>query len=453
MLHQLLLPELREAIEAQDVDSLASFCEVLHPQIIAEMLSELGDREFFEKTFRHITTEHRARLFEYLPDEVQDELAATLPVADIADLIERMSHDERVDLVRRMDDERQAEVMPLVARAEREDIVRLLNYPSGTAGSIMTTDYASLPADLGVEDAIRRLGREAPDKETIYYVYVVDAERHLIGFVELKDLIRAPRWKKLSDIMREDVIRIPATLDVEDAAAELAQYDTLALPVVDEAGRLVGIITHDDMIDIVIDAATEDAHLMGAVQPIKAGYLSAKVSESLVKRIPWLVFLFGAELLACFVLQGNEDMLIEFSILMFMMPVVIATGGNSGSQAATLVTRALALGELELKDWWKVAIRDLAQGTILGLAIGLLSVLPVWILVGSSETWRVAPVVFLALIAVITTGSLVGSLLPFLFLRFGIDPAYSSGPFVASMVDVVGISIYLSIAAAILVAG
>lgn len=450
MLHQLLLPELREAIESQDVTSLASFCEVLHPQIIAEMLSELGDHEFFERAFRHIPVEHRVRLFEYLPDDVQDELAAALPVGDIADLIERMSHDERVDLVRRMDEERQAEVMPLVARAEREDIVRLLHYPEGTAGSIMTTDYAALPADLGVEDAIRRLGREAPDKETIYYIYVVDADRHLIGFVELKDLIRAPRWKKLSEIMREDVIRIPAGMDVEDAAAEIAQYDTLALPVVDESGRLVGIITHDDVIDIVIEAATEDAQRMGAVQPLRTSYLASAFTESLRKRVPWLVILFAAELLAAFVLQRNEDVLQQFIVLMFVMPVVIATGGNSGTQAATLVIRALALGELEIKDWWRVALREIVQGTLLGAAIGGLSVLPVWVLVGSQNTLQIAPVISLALIAVITTGSLVGSQLPFLFLRLRVDPAYSSGPFVASLVDVVGISIYLFIATALL---
>lgn len=449
MLHQLLLPELREAVEDGDFDSLKSFCEVLHPQIVAEMLYELGDIDLFRRLFKHVDTPNRARLFEYLPDEVQDELADTLPVDEIANLIERMSHDERVDLVRRMDDERQAEVMPLVARAEREDIVRLLNYPEGTAGSVMTTDYASLPADVNVEEAIRRLGREAPDRETIYYVYVVDADRRLIGFVELKDLIRSPRWKKVSEIMREDVIRISAKLNVEEAAAQIAQYDVLAIPVVDDEGRLVGIITHDDVVDILIEAATEDAHLMGAVQPIRAGYLDSGFVEVVRKRIPWLVVLFGAELIASGVLQRFEHLL-EIVILVFLLPVVIATGGNSGSQAATLVTRALALGDLELRDWWKVALREIVQGVSLGLMIGSLSIVPVWIMSGSDAVVRISPVIFCSLIAVITTGSLVGSQLPFLFLRLGMDPAYSSGPFVASMVDVVGIFIYMSIAAAML---
>jgi magnesium transporter len=450
MINQLLLPELREAIESEDMTSLDSFCEILHPSAIADMLQELEDPTVYSHIFKRVQAHNRARLFEYLPDEIQDELAATLPVEDMAKLIEHMSHDERVDLVKRMDDRREAEIMPLVARAEREDIVRLSKYDESTAGSIMTTDYASVPAEINVEEAVRRLRREAPDRETIYYVFVVDADRHLTGFLELKDLIVASPWKKVSDIMREDVIRIPAEMDVEDAAAMLAQYDVLALPVVDADGKLLGIITHDDVIDVVIDAATEDAHLMGAVQPMSAGYLTTPFGETLLKRMPALVILFGAEMIASFVMQGYDKLLHTFEPLMFLVPVIIATGGNSGSQAATLVTRAVALGELDVKDWYKVALRELFQGCILGISIGVLSIVAVNLLSADENVVKVATVLVLALVAVTTCGSLVGSLLPLLFLRLGIDPAYSSGPSVASIIDVVGIGIYLSIAAAIL---
>lgn len=449
MLNQLLLPELREAIETDDMPSLASFIEILHPSLVVEMIHDLDDPSFYSRAFRHIDVEDRVRLFEYLPEETQDELAETLPVEEMADLIEHMSHDDRVDLVKRMDENRQGEIMPLVARAEREDIIRLAKYDESTAGAVMTTEYAALPADITVEEAINRLRREAPDRETIYYIYVVDAERHLTGFIELKDLILAPRWKKISDLMREDVISISVDLDVEDAASILAQYDFIAMPVVDSDNKLVGIITHDDVIDIVIDAATDDAHMMGAVQPISSSYLATPYWETIRKRLPALVILFGAELIASAVLKQYDQLLAITALVMFL-PVITATGGNSGSQASTLVTRAVALGEIELKDWWRIGLRELSQGILLGGTIAALSIAAVMFFGTNERPVHIALVLVCALVAVTTCGSIVGSLLPLILLRLGIDPAYSSGPFVASMVDVLGIFLYMTIAAIVL---
>lgn len=450
MVHQLLLPELREAIDTDDMKMVASFCEILHPSIIAEMLHELDEPDAYRRVFHHIDAANGAKLFEYLEPDRQDVLASTIPLEDLAKIIEHMSSDERVDLVKRMDEEREAAIMPLIARAEREDILRLAKYDESTTGSIMTTDYAALPASLKADEALRRLRREAPDRETIYYVYIIDAERHLIGFCELKDLILAPPYKTLAEIMREDVLSIPVDMDVEQAAQFLAQYDVIAMPVVDAEKKLVGIITHDDVIDVVIDAATEDAHLMGAVQPMSAGYFTTPFWETIRNRVPALVVLFGAELLASFVLQKNEAFLLTFPLLLFLVPVIMATGGNSGSQSATLVTRAVALGELEFKDWIRVGFREIAQGAVLGMAIGCLALAAVLVLGPQNEVLRFTIVLTSALVAVTTCGSLLGSLLPLFFLRMGIDPAYSSGPFVASMVDVVGLSIYLSIAAYVL---
>jgi magnesium transporter len=450
MVHQLLLPELREAIDTDDMKMVASFCEILHPSIIAEMLQEIDEPDAYRRVFHQIDSANGARLFEYIEPDRQDVLASTMPLEDLAKLIEQMSSDERVDLVKRMDEDREAKIMPLIARAEREDILRLAKYEESTAGSIMTTDYAALPAHLKADEAVRRLRREAPDRETIYYIYIVDADRHLMGFCELKDLILAPPYKTLAEIMREDVLSIPVDMDVEDAAQSLAQYDVIAMPVVDAEKRLVGIITHDDIIDVVIDAATEDAHMMGAVQPMSAGYFTTPFWETIRKRVPALIVLFGAELVASFVMQQNEAFLLTFPLLLFLVPVIMATGGNSGSQAATLVTRAVALGELEFRDWTRVGLRELGQGAVLGLTIGTLSLAAVLFLGPQNEFVRFATVLTLALVAVTTCGSLVGSLLPLLFLRLGIDPAYSSGPFVASMVDVVGLGIYLSIAATVL---
>lgn len=450
MLERLLLPELREAVSTGDWKALAELCNIIHPSIIAQMLVHLEDDELEWATFEHIDPMVRTEIFEYLPPEIQDLLVARLPNEELADLLEMMAHDERVDLVKRMDEEHQALTMPLVARAEREDILRLVQYEEGTAGSIMTTDYAAIRADLQVHEALTQLRREAPNRETIYYIYVLDNQRRLIGIVSLKDLILSLPSKKISQIMREDVVSVKVDQDVEDVARELAEYDLLAVPVVDNEDRLVGIITHDDVIDVVIEEATEDAQLMGAVQPLEDRYLDSPFWHIVRKRVVWLCGLFIAEMASVYVLESYErdGLFASFDFVFLFIPIIMATGGNSGSQGASLITRAIALGELGLKDWYRVAFRELLGGIVLGSVVGLMGI-------ATAIFWFQHPpafgiVLILSLIAVTTSGSLVGSLMPLVFKRVGLDPAVASGPFVASLVDVVGIFIYCGIAITIL---
>ena len=451
MLEELLIPDLREAVQERDWASLAEFCSILHPSLIAQSLTEFDTSDDLWSAFARIDPQVRTQIFEFLPQEVQDELVGRLPRAELASLLEMMSHDDRVDLIKRMDNSRQAVIMPLVARADREDILRLARYEEGTAGSIMTTDYAALHADLTVEEALARLRQEAPDRETIYYIYVVDGERRLVGFVSLKDLILALPGKAARTVMREDVLFATAEEDVEDVAAVLAQYDLLALPVVDSERKLVGIVTHDDILDVLRDEATEDAHLMGAVVPLQESYLLAGFWRTVQKRVVWLGLLFGAEMFTMVVLDHYELLLRSFTYLVIFIPVITATGGNSGNQAASMLTRALALGDVTESDWRRVALRELFSGLVLGAAVGFLGLIA--ILLFHQEADRV-PFIFVllsALVLVTTVGSLIGSMLPLFFKRLGWDPAISSGPFVASIVDVLGIAVYLGIATLALV--
>jgi magnesium transporter len=447
MLEQLVLPDLRQAIHEQDWESLREFCAILHPPIISQVLDELADFELIWSAFMQIQPPARILVFEYLSGETQDRIVVRLPKAELAILLERMSHDDRVDLVKRMDPDQQQLIMPLVARAEREDILHLKSYEEGTAGSIMTTDYAALAADLTVDEALQKLRQIAPDRETIYYIYVTDSERHLVGFVSLKDLIRAGPRQTLDAISVHDVLMVPDDMDVEEVAAKLAQYDLIALPVVDTDRKLVGIITHDDVMDVVIEQATEDAHLMGAVQPLQTTYFDSPFWQTVRKRVIWLGGLFLAEMFTSVILDRHHDLLVQFAILVAFMPVITATGGNSGSQAATLITRALALGEVEPRDWWRIALRELFSGLALGSAVGVLGIVAVTAFGKGTEY---AVVLLAALVAVTTLGSLVGALMPLFFKRVGLDPAISSSPFVASVVDVFGVIIYCSIAAVVL---
>ena len=365
-------------------------------------------------------------------------------------LIEAMSPDDRVDLLRRLDTEVVESLMPLVARAERQDIRLLLSFPEGSAGSVMTTEYATVPADATAEKAIALLRLQAPSRETIYYVYVVDESHRLIGFLSLRKLILAKSSALVGDIMEREVVSVPVELDREEAARELAHYDFLAIPVVDANHRLVGIITHDDVIDVMVAEATEDALHMGGVTPIEENYLDAAFTKVWRRRAVWLSALFVAELFTFTALASFEDSMQAVIALSLFVPLCISTGGNSGSQAATLITRALALGQVDAREWWRVLRHELLMGVALGLTLGAIafvraSLTPESVL-GNADRWMLALVISQSVAAICLWGTTVGSMLPLMFKRIGVDPGYASSPFVATFVDVTGIVIYFSIA-------
>ena len=298
-------------------------------------------------------------------------------------MLSKMSHDDRVDLIRRLPGRVTESLMRLVDEAERQDIARLVSYGEKTVGALMTTDYAWLPATATAAEAIDQLRAQAPDKETIYYIYVLDdagrrpdgslAPRRLLGVISLRDLILAPRHALVRDLMETELATLRYDQDEEAVAQLFARYDFIAAPVVDENFGLLGIVTHDDVLDVVQREATEDLQRQGAVGPLEADYLNASFYRVWRSRVIWLAALFGAELLTFTVMAQFEELIAAVVVLALFVPLCISTGGNSGTQAATLVTRAMALGYVKPRDWRRVVRRELLMGLALGGTLGLIA--------------------------------------------------------------------------------
>jgi magnesium transporter len=450
-----MTPELREMLETNDAASLREFCEAMHPASTADFLEELNAAEIWQ-VLSHTSPDRQSLVFQYFPDPRKMELVRTASRERLARLLEAMAHDDRVDLLKDLEPEVRDDLLPLVAQAEREDIRRLLSYPEDSVGAVMTTDYAWFPSDLTAGEALARLRLQAPDRETIYYVYVLDADRRIVGVVTLRQLIMAKPSAKLSDFMEKTVVSVQANENKEQAAQMIAHFDFIAMPVVDAENRLVGIVTHDDVIDVVVQAATEDAYRMGAVGPIEESYLEAKFQTLWRTRAFWLSCLFVGELFTVFALARFGKTIDAIPALTLFIPLCISTGGNSGSQAATLITRALALGQVGVADWFRVLHHELVMGVALGVSLGVLglvvmSLLPMLGLLGPSllannPPWKLSLVIAQSVTAICMWGTLVGSMLPLAFKKLGVDPGVASSPFVATFVDVTGNVIYFTLA-------
>jgi magnesium transporter len=456
MVHLLFGPEVRLMLQENDAESMKTFCETLHPATVAEALTGEFSVEEVWKILQHTTIRNQAAIFEYFPLEWQVKMVEGTGRQHMARLIEKMSHDDRADLLRRLMPRVAEDLLRLVDEADRRDIATLVKYEGNTAGALMTTDYAWLPANISVADALDRLRLQAPDKETIYYVYVLDAQRRPLGVVSLRDLILANRHALIRDVMEKEVVAVKVGDDREQVAKELARYNLLAIPVVDGDGRLVGIVTHDDVIDVVVQEATEDVYRMGAVGPMEENYLEANFVKVWWNRAIWLAALFVAEMFTFNAMAYFDDEMKAVTVLALFVPLCISTGGNSGSQAATLITRALALGQVKVRDWSRVIRHELFMGLALGVTLGVIAFVRARFLTPShvldnpdhthTDIWYLTLVVSQAVMGICLWGTLIGSTLPLIFKRLGVDPGIASSPFVATFVDVTGIVIYFSIA-------
>jgi magnesium transporter len=449
MFNTLLLPELREMLSTGDDAELSAVMTELHSATIADFSEGLSVEETWQ-LLDHASVDRQAEVFSFFPLDKQVEMVEGVGRERLSKLLEAMHPDDRVDLLKRLNPEIVESLMPLLTKAERQDIRTLLSFPEGSAGSVMTTEYASLPADTLAGDAIALLRQQAPSRETIYSIYVLDEDQHLLGFISLRDLILANPNTRISNAMQREVISVRVEQDREEAAQVLAKYDVLALPVVDNQHRLVGIITHDDVIDVMIEEATEDAQKMGGVVPMVEDYLEAPFITVWRKRAAWLSCLFIAELFTFTALAHFESEIAAILALSLFVPLCISTGGNSGSQAATLIIRAMAVGQVSTRDWWRALRHEFLVGLALGLTLGVIgfiraSMTPASVL-GNADRWMLAWVIAQAVAAICVWGTLVGSMLPLIFKRLGFDPGYASSPFVATFVDVTGIIIYFSIA-------
>lgn len=441
--HPLLQPDLKLMLAEGDEVGLQQFCEVLNPIIVAEVLEGLDAADAW-RVLSSSSIDRQAEIFETIEPSQQIELVAAVDRKHLSQLVEAMSADDRVDLLEHMDEEQLEALLPLIAQAERDEIRRMLSYPDNSAGSIMTTEYASLPENITVSEALSRLRQQAPDSETIYYVFVVNEARHLHGVITLRELILARPNALLADVMRRDVIAVNVGDDREEAARIIARFDLIALPVMDEENRLVGIITHDDVLDVVQEEAAEDAYRQSAMQPLEHGYLSTPLLTIAWKRGIWLLVLSVMALGTATVMRAFGKAENDTNWLDWFLPLVLASGGNTGSQSATLVIRAMAMTPLSRQDRIRMAIRELLTGMILGACLALFAWLALQGLFG--RDWMQAGVVALTIALVVTMGTVTGSLLPMFFESLGMDPAIMSNPLIASLSDIVGVVIYFSVA-------
>jgi len=438
----LLLPDLRELLDADDASGVAGFCEALHPAAVAEVLEGLEADESW-RVLSNCTPERQAEIFSFFDLPGQLELVETVPRESFSRLIEEMAPDDRVDLLERLDPERVENLLPMVAQAERRDIQKLLSFPDDSAGSIMTTEYASLPAEATVSEAIERLRQQAPDRETIYYVYVIDEGRRLRGFVSLRELILARPETRVESIMEQDVISVRVDDDQEEVAQRLARFDFLAIPVVDAHNQLVGIVTHDDAMDVAQEEADEDAYRSGAVVPLQDDYLSTPLVTLAWKRGGWLVVLLFAAVLTALALQSLSEDLESLAWMVLFIPMVLASGGNAGSQSATLIVRALAISQIDRRESIQVLLRELVLAGLLGGGLAVLSFASAMWFVDSAAK---AAVVGITVFLVVAMGTVTGAMLPLGFKRMGLDPALMSNPLIAAVVDVAGVIIYYNVA-------
>ena len=428
---------------------LREFCAALHPGRTAEFMEGLTSEETWN-VLQFADDDTRVEIFGFFPEEKQVEMLESLDPADMANLVAESPPDDRVDLLDEVAPEVVERIMPLLPVVERRDILRLSAYPEDTAGAAMTTEFAKLSESLTVSGAFEELGRQAKELETVYYLYVVDEEEHLRGVVSARQLISAMRQPdaRLSDLMERDVVSVDIDDDQEVVASKVARYDLLAIPVVDDAHHMLGIITHDDVMDVLREEATEDAHRIAAIDPLEESYLKTSLLTLTWKRAVWLVVLFFAAILTAKALQGYHGIMTHesFQWLVWFVPLIISSGGNSGSQSATLIITALTIGDVTLSDWLRVVHRELYMGLLLGSFLGLIGFIAAFILLGNALHAMVIPITILL---VVLCGTLTGGMLPLLFRKLGLDPALMSSPFVAGIIDILGIVIYMNVAIAI----
>jgi magnesium transporter len=397
-----------------------------------------------------------------------EDFLLSLPARDQAELILATNPNERRSWMRLLPPDDAADVVQEAPEGDREsllsvldeptrkEVAALLAYAEDDAGGLMNPRYARLRPDMSVDEGITYLRRQAQERlETIYYVYVLDAEQRLLGVVSFRELFAAPPHKTVRDIMHTDVVTAPEEMDQEALSQLFAEHDFLAIPVLDAERRVKGIVTADDILDVVQEEATEDIQKFGGMEALDAPYLEVGFGQMVRKRAGWLAILFVGEMLTATAMGYFEHEIARAVVLALFVPLIISSGGNSGSQASTLVVRAMALGELRLRDWWRVIRREVAAGLVLGAVLASIGLVRIVAWESLFHTYgdhflMIGLTVAASLVGVVTFGTLAGSMLPMILRRLGFDPASASAPFVATLVDVTGLLIYFTLASLIL---
>jgi len=438
------LDQLREWIGLEDRDALLQIFEDLHPADAAERLAALSPQEV-AKYIELVGASDALTVFEFVPFEIQKEALLELPRSTVAELISLMSPDDRADLVEELDEKTQERLLSLIIKAERQNILKLITYPEDSAGAYMTTDYALLRPDATIRAALDQLRFQATKKETIYYVYIVDHARRLIGFVSLRDLIMARPDIQVNEIMHRNVISVRFDEDVEDVAKEMSHYDFLAMPVVDADARLIGIITYDDVFDIMNEEATEDMYLLANLDTDEKVF--SPLPRSVKLRVPWLLVNLCTALVASYTVSVFSETITSFVVLASLMPIVAGIGGNAGTQSLTVVVRALALGEIKVEGNWRVLVKQIGVGLFSGLICG-------FVMAGIAYFWHknlwLSVILWMAMTANLIIAGLVGSMVPIALRKLRLDPALGSSIFVTMATDTGGFFIFLGLSTLLL---
>lgn len=421
-----------------------------------------------EDAWRVLSLEDRVEGFEILPPAEAEEFLRSLDARDIAELMAALppgrrrlwmrflEPDDAADVLQAAEPELREELLAVLDEPTRKEVRALAAYAEDEAGGLMNPRYARVRPEMTTDEAIGYLRRQSRERvETIYYVYVLDAQQHLLGVVSLRELFSAPGDARMRDLLHADLVTISEETDQEEVSQLLAKHDLLAIPVVDHEGRMKGIVTFDDVADVVVEEATEDIQKLGGSAALTEPYLEAGLGKMVSKRAGWLSALFLGEMLTTSAMASFEGEIAKAVVLALFVPLIISSGGNSGSQASTLIVRALALGEVRLRDWWRVIRREVVAGVCLGSILGGIGFARVVLWDAAFHAYgdhgtALAVTVAVSLLGVVLWGTLVGSMLPLVLDRLGFDPASASAPFVATLVDVTGLLIYFTAASLLL---
>jgi magnesium transporter len=462
VLGHLLLPEIQEMVRTGNFAGLRDALADLMPPDLAELLEELPPNDQ-AVVFRILPRKLAGETFGYLAHDSVESLLRALGDEETAELLNAMPPDDRTALLEELPGEATRELLTLLAPDELRVAKQLLGYPEGSIGRRMTPDYVAIREDWTIDEVLNHVRRYGRDSETLNVLYVTDHQGHLLAAIRVRDILLSPSTRRVSDLMSGEVVMLKATEDQEMAVESFRKYDVVALPVTDTEGLLVGIVTVDDVLDVAEQEATEDIQKIGGMEALDEPYMQISLLRMIKKRAGWLIVLFLGEMFTTTAIGAYEEPLKKGHLVIFLA-LIVSAGGNSGSQASTLVIRALSLGEVRLRDWWRVLRREIITASSLGLILGCVGFLRIatydslahftrhFVTVeplGHVWPWIGVTIMF-SVIGCVLWGSLVGSMLPFVLKRAGLDPATSSAPFVATLVDVTGILIYFHVAMVLL---
>ncbi len=450
------LDVLRDSLVKGDEERIREIFYLLHPADAAEILNDLEDEEAVV-AYKYLSDKVAPEALLLLDDDKREKILEGLSSKQIAEqLIDNLASDDAADMLADLPDAQQDEILSLVEDAEQAgDIVDLLNYDEDSAGGLMATELVKVQVSKSVRECVREIRKQAEEVKNIYTIYVVDDEDKLVGMLSLKNLLTIPLRTPIVEVFNPNIISVKANTPAEEVAMLMDKYDLVVIPVVDSINRLVGRITFDDMVDVLREENTEDAQKMGGLEALEESYMATPFWQMIRKRVGWLVVLFIGEMLTATAMSFFEDQITRAVILAIFVPLIISSGGNSGSQATSLIIRAMALGEITVRDWWKIARKEFQAGLVLGSVLGIIGYtrVAVWsnFVQDYGPHWQMIGITLgITLTFVVMWGSLCGSLLPLLLKRMGFDPAVSSAPLVATLVDVTGLVIYFSISIVLL---